>query len=176
MQPKALFAAAGAREVARAPGPTEAGGPQNATNFPRRRNATTFPRKGIIAPRFRVAAFWSRLGDSFEPSDRRRRSARRPLEQKCVISMGQNVVPKRTPDAGRAARPETRFDPAGSTGGPCTTGPGAPTGTPKRRRNYFENWGPAAAKCPPAGGDNAPHRWPPVAAVEDRSGNRMSPG
>jgi len=79
--------------------------------------------------------------------------------------MGKNAGPRRGPQAGRAARPETRFAPAGSTGGPCRTGPGAPAGAPKRRRKSFENPGPAAARRPPAGGANAPARWPRVAAV-----------
>ena len=93
--------------------------------------------------------------------------------RKCVKSMGRNVGPKRGTGAGREARSETCFTPAGSHGGPCTTGPGAPEGPPKRRQKYFETSLPVVLKCSSADGANAPHRshprkWPPTPAAESR--------
>ena len=60
--------------------------------------------------------------------------------------MGRNVGPKRTPGTGRGPRPGTCFGPAGSHGSPCTTGPGAPGGPPKRGRKSFENGRPRGAQ------------------------------
>jgi len=46
--------------------------------------------------------------------------------------MGRAVSPERAQARRRAARPKTNLDPAGSRERPCTTGPGAPEGPPKR--------------------------------------------
>ena len=89
--------------------------------------------------------------------------------------MGQNVGPPRGPGAGPAARPETCFGPAGSTGGPCRTGPGAPAGTPQTEAKLLRN--PVRRRLAarrPGGGANAPTRWPRVAVIEDRRGARGS--
>jgi len=123
-------------------------------------------------------------GDMFKPSSRVGDATFRarfgPGFGKCFPECGiptrQNVGPKRGPEAWRKARPETRFDPAGSTGRPCRTGAGAPAGAPKRRRKVSKIGPRWRHKVRRTGGANAPGRWPLVAAVDVCGGARSSPG
>ena len=126
---------------ARAPGPKGRRGPQKASrNFP-----GIFPERTWRAAKCRVTdgGFWSRRpsvpNDAVVQTHRTGRAETRKVSKpKCAISMCRNVGPKRGPRDGRGTRPEPRFDPAGSHGSPCTTGPGVSKGHPKRRRKTFE--------------------------------------